>query len=159
MTEEKVNQNGGSASGGTAQADAGVQRNERIALLEGELAAREEEIRRQRALIQEHEARQQSLSAGREAAVDAYRGLVARANPLVPAELVTGGTVEEIDASLRRAVEMVGHIQAGLEQRQKADRQAQTVPAGAPGRMPPDVSAMTTREKINYGLNQARQNR
>ena len=174
MPEDNVHNNHDSAAGQTTAAgadergsgdDAGKevkaagQLQERIALLESDLTAKEQELTQQKNLIQEYESRQESLNARHKTAVDAYRNLVLKANPLVPVELISGATVEEIDESLGRAVDLVGHIRQGLEQRQKREDQADAVPAGAPGRTPPDLNGMTAREKINYGLSQARQNR
>ena len=53
---------------------------------------------------------------------------------------------------MRGQLEQLQNRQQGLEQQ----TQENSVPAGAPGRTPPDLSNMTTREKINYGLNQSR---
>ena len=132
---------------------------ERIALLERDLAERGQELERQKKLAQENAAGKEAASRDMNAAVAAYRGLVLRSNPLVPVELVTGNTVAEIDDSLRKAESLVGQIRQGLEQQQKTKEQAHAIPAGAPGRTPPDLSSMTAREKINYGLSQTKENR
>jgi len=78
-------------------------------------------------------------------AVSKYRDEVLRQHPEVPTELVSGNTVEEIDASLEQARALVDNVRQRL-----ADR----VPAGAPARRGPDTSAMSPAEKISYGLKQ-----
>ena len=133
--------------------------NERIALLEQDLTAREQELERYRTLVREHEESRDTLNVRHDAAVAAYRVLLLKANPLVPSDLISGGTIEEVDQSLQRAAGLVGQIRQGLEQMQQAGERADAIPAGAPGRTPPDLSTMSTREKINYGLEQTRQNR
>lgn len=133
--------------------------NERITLLEQDLASKEQEIQRQSELVHRQEAGLNALNARHEAAVAAYRGALVRANPLIPAELINGGSVEELDGSLQRAAGLVSHIRQGLELQQKVEQRADVIPAGAPGRVPPDMSGMSAREKIAYGLEQTRQNR
>lgn len=85
-------------------------------------------------------------------AVSAYAGAVLRANPTIPAELVTGASINEVNASLAKATALVGKIRQSMSQEQ----QTVTVPAGAPGRTPPDTSAMSTREKITAGIQNKR---
>jgi hypothetical protein len=93
-----------------------------------------------------------SLSAQAGEAVKAYREQLLKINPLLPADMVSGATVSEINASAEKASALVESIKKGL---QAAD-QTVTVPAGSPGRTPQDTSAMSTREKITFGLDQAR---
>jgi molecular chaperone GrpE (heat shock protein) len=85
-------------------------------------------------------------------AVDDYKKLVLSSNPLVPAEAVSGATIEEVKDSLDRALKLVASVQESLTNK----AQASSVPAGAPARAGMDTSAMSTKEKINYGLEQAR---
>ena len=77
-----------------------------------------------------------------------YREALLTAAPEVPAELVTGATPEEVEASLAQARGMVERIRSNLE----AQLAEQRVPAGAPIRSAPDVSALSSREKIAYAL-------
>jgi hypothetical protein len=85
-------------------------------------------------------------------AVEDYKKLVLQANPLVPAEALSGMTIEEVKDSLDRALKLVATVQESLSKQ----TQAASVPAGAPARTGLDTSAMSTKEKINYGLEQAR---
>jgi hypothetical protein len=77
-----------------------------------------------------------------------YRDVVLAAEPDLPADLVVGDTVGEIDLALVRARQTVAQVRQHLEQ------QAQTlrVPSGAPARGGPDPSSLTPAEKIRLGL-------
>jgi chromosome segregation ATPase len=77
-----------------------------------------------------------------------YRDLVVRTEPALPAELIAGETIEDVDASVAAARDVVGRVRAHI------DAQAQTarVPAGAPQRSGADVSALSPEQKIRYGL-------
>ena len=85
-------------------------------------------------------------------AVEDFKQLAIASNPLIPQEAIYGGSIEEIKASLDRANRLVANVQESLSKQ----AQAASVPAGAPQRTGPDVSAMSTKEKINLGLEQAR---
>jgi hypothetical protein len=129
---------------------------ERIASLEADLQARTDELDRQKALAEERGTGLASLTAQHEGAVAAYRELVLQSNPVLPADMVQGSTVDEVKASVDKATALVGQIQQGLATQQQTQQNSNNVPAGSPGRTPADLSAMTTREKINYGLDQSR---
>ncbi len=113
--------------------------------LEATTAAAEQEAAGLRAQIEES-AQRESIALAR------YRELVVRGEPAVPAELITGDSIEAIDASLEAARATVGRIRAQLEAQARTAR----VPAGAPPRSGPDLSAMTPEQKIRYGLSQSR---
>jgi len=85
-------------------------------------------------------------------AVVDYKKLAASFNPLIPAEAIQGTTIEEVKDSLDRALKLVANVQESLSKQ----AQASSIPAGAPARAGLDTSAMSTKEKINYGLEQAR---
>jgi len=85
-------------------------------------------------------------------AVQDYKKMAVGANPLVPPEAISGTTVEEVKESLDRALKLVASVQESMAKQ----AQAASVPAGAPARAGLDTSAMSTKEKINYGLEQAR---
>lgn len=109
----------------------------------------------------EAEAREEELASLREqtetlgervrSSAERYRELVLQQAPELPSELVTGETVEEIDVALERARETVSKVRGHLESQAQAGR----VPAGAPPRSGPDLSAMSPEEKIRFGLNQS----
>ena len=79
-----------------------------------------------------------------------YRDLVVRTEPALPADLISGGDVDAIDASVTAAREIVGRVRSHIE----AQAQAGRVPAGAPSRSAPDLSALTPEQKIRHGLAQ-----
>jgi len=81
-------------------------------------------------------------------AIASYKAIVVQANPEVPEELISGDSIESINGSLGRAKGMVNQVRQGLE----AEIQAAKIPAGAPQRTPPDLSALSPREKIQYAI-------
>ena len=81
-------------------------------------------------------------------AVASYKAVVARANPEVIEELITGDTISSIDDSLYRAKELVSKVRRGVE----SEISLAKVPAGAPERTSPDLSALSPREKIQYAM-------
>jgi chromosome segregation ATPase len=81
-------------------------------------------------------------------AVAAYKTLVVKANPGVIEELITGNTITEIDQSLENAKTLVSKVRGGIEQEIASVK----VPAGAPQRTPPDLSALSPLEKIQYAI-------
>jgi len=85
-------------------------------------------------------------------AVEDYKKLAVSSNPLIPVEVISGATIEEVKDSLGRALKLVANVQESLAKQ----AQASSVPAGAPARAGLDTTAMSTKEKINYGLEQAR---
>jgi len=89
-----------------------------------------------------------SLQESLNLAVSAYKTAVAQANPAVPGELLTGDSIEAIDQSLESAQTLVAQVRQSVE----ADIAAGKVPAGAPARTAPDLSALSPREKIQYAI-------
>ena len=71
--------------------------------------------------------------------------------PDLPADLVSGETVSEVDEAAVRARQTVAQVRQHLE----TQAQALRVPAGAPARGAPDTSAMTPAEKIRLGVRSA----
>jgi uncharacterized coiled-coil protein SlyX len=117
----------------------------RINELEQAVASRDSEIA---ALKQSRAELESRLSQ----AVEAYRALVVRANPAVPEELVTGESIEEIDASLASAQVLIDRVRQELG----AEIAAAKIPAGAPLRTPLDLSALSPKEKIQYAIGERR---
>lgn len=64
------------------------------------------------------------------------------------AELITGETVDEINESLKKARALIERVKQEME----AETAKTMVPAGAPQRMPMDLSALSPREKIQYAI-------
>ena len=125
---------------------------ERIATLEAEVNSKTQDIEVLKAKLSDSEKGLASLAASLEGAVAAYKEAALKANPLLPPELITGSSIAEVDASVEKASAIVGKIKEGLVQQ----TQQVTIPAGAPGRTPPDTSSMSAREKINHGINARR---
>ena len=120
----------------------------RITELENQLAERDQRITALEAGVS---ASQQELTAVRTVlgqAVAGYKTLVAQVNPEVPAELISGDSIEAVNQSLQSAKELVGRVKKTIATEAAATR----IPAGAPQRTAPDVSALSAREKIHYAL-------
>jgi outer membrane protein TolC len=112
----------------------------RAAELEEALAALREELHRA------HTARRE--------AVHRYRAALLAQSPELPAELVTGETVEEVEATVQRARELVARVrdQLATDTGRAAPPAEAAVPAGSPPRRPPDLDALSPTEKIRLGL-------
>jgi hypothetical protein len=80
--------------------------------------------------------------------VAGFRTMVVRTNPEIPEEMVNGETIEEVNESLDKAKALVGRVRQELE----ASISRARVPAGAPERAAPDLSALSPGEKIRYAL-------
>ncbi len=100
--------------------------------------------------VKEREQEAESLRGQVASAVERYRAAVLASAPDVPGELVQGQSIEEVDASVAKARKMVEEIAKKIEGRRAAER----VPAGAPARSSPDLSALSPKDKILYGLRQ-----
>jgi uncharacterized coiled-coil protein SlyX len=81
-------------------------------------------------------------------AVNSYRNMIIQANPDIVEELISGDTIESLNESLEKARSLIGRVRQGLETEIALAR----VPAGAPERRPPDLSALSLREKIQYAI-------
>lgn len=145
----------------TLQADVESLQN-RLADAEARAAGREADVTRLRAQLAErdtaiagHSAEAESLRSALTSAEERSRGAAARyrdvllaREPDLPADLVSGDTVEEVDAAAVRARETVALVRQRLE----AEAQLGRVPAGAPARGAPDASGLSAAEKIRFGL-------
>jgi len=81
-------------------------------------------------------------------AVTKYREALLKAYPQLPGELIQGNSIEELDASVRQAEAVVERVKSKLEESSR-------IPAGAPLRKSPDISTMSSMEKVQYGLQHA----
>jgi hypothetical protein len=81
-------------------------------------------------------------------AVAAYRDLSGQSNPGLVAEMIKGDTITEINASVKNARELVARVRQEIE----AGTASVSVPAGAPPRTVPDLSALSAREKIKFAV-------
>jgi hypothetical protein len=128
---------------------------DRIVTLESEVGSKNQDIDVLKTKLSDSDKSFTSLTASLDGAVTAYKGALLKANPLVPPELISGATISEVDTSVEKAATIVGKIKKGLA----SEAQQTIIPNGAPGRTPPDTSAMSTREKINHGLNSRKVNK
>ena len=128
---------------------------ERVAWLEADLQAKDTALTELQTKTESQTQELTTASAALESAVGAYKDVVLKANPLLPTDMLQGLTIDEVNTSLERALNVVGHISDGLKAQQQNLADADKIPPGAPQRTGPDVSSMTTKEKINYGLREA----
>jgi chromosome segregation ATPase len=127
-------------------------REARVAHAEEQLAAQRDELERARGEAEAREreltGRADELTASVRGAAQRYRELALERSPELPAELVVGETVDEVEESLQRARETVAKVRGHIESQAQAGR----VPVGAPPRSAPDLSRLSTEEKIRQGL-------
>lgn len=131
-----------------AVAQATAQLNAEVSSLNASLQEKETELKETKARFDSGAQQIASLTQARDTAVSKYRASLAAANPAIPAELITGDTIEDIDASLETAKGLVDKIREGLT----AENESVAIPAGAPTRNGTSTEGMSTREKINLGL-------
>ncbi len=123
-------------------------RDGRIIQLEQALAARDGEIEELKRELAEAGQALDELGKALPQAVAAYKEIVVAANPGVLPELITGESIEAVNESLQNARNLMERVKQEMENEAAKTR----VPAGAPPRMPPDLSALSPREKIQYAL-------
>lgn len=167
MTQEETTQHTGAASPqGTAEVrpareEAGGlkaqlrERDARLGSLQAELEeaatagrAAQEELASTKAALEERDADLAAATETLREAVASYRASLITANPEIPADMIAGATVGDIDASVEKARELVGRVRSTIEE----DLRATSVPAGAPERSAPDVSSLSPREKIEHAI-------
>ncbi|MGQ9676546.1 MAG: hypothetical protein ACUVX1_12865 [Chloroflexota bacterium] len=90
------------------------------------------------------------LKQAHEQAVAKYLDAVRLANPTIPAEVIAGTTIAEIDASVDKAKAIADSVKKTLEAQAKEAK----VPAGAPARGQISLEGLSPREKIAAGLTQ-----
>ncbi len=119
-----------------------------IAELKQALAAKDAEIAALNQSLAEARRALDEMGKSLSQAIAAYRELVVQANPGVLAEMITGGSIEEVNTSLKSARALMERVRREIE----AEAARTRIPAGAPPRTPPDMSALSPREKIQYAL-------
>ena len=119
-----------------------------VAEMKSALSAKETEISALNKSLEETGAVKENVSKSLTAAVGAYRELVVRGNPGLLAEMISGDSIEKVDASLQSARAIMARARQVVE----AEAERVRVPAGAPQRAPQDLAALTAREKIQIGL-------
>jgi hypothetical protein len=83
-------------------------------------------------------------------AVSKYLEAARALNPTIPKDVIVGATIEEIDASLAKALSIATAVKATLEAQAKEAK----VPAGAPTRGEISLEGLSPREKIAAGIHQ-----
>ncbi len=120
----------------------------RVTELEQTVADRDSELATlKQAMVKSDEALTEVKNSLAEA-VSSYRALVVQANPDIPDELIAGDSIEAINQSLENARALISRVRQVLEEEVAKTR----VPSGAPQRAPPDLSALSPREKIQYAV-------
>jgi len=120
----------------------------RIAALERLLAEKDETLATAEGRASELEAKLTLATDELAGAVAGYRRLMIRLHPEVPEDLISGDSVGALDQSLAQATGLISRVKQRLEAEIKLAR----VPAGAPPRRPPDLSSLSSREKIQYSI-------
>ena len=121
-----------------------------IVVLEQSAGEKDTELTTLKASVAESEEKFTSLNGSLDTAISAYREILLAANQNIPQELITGTTIDELNASVEKAATLVSQVRESIE----AELAAGRVPAGAPPRTPPDLSALSPREKIEYAVKQ-----
>jgi len=124
----------------------------KVTNLETEVATKTQDIEALKGQLAEASTNFEGAKAAYAYAVEDFKKLAAASNPLIPPEVIFGTTVEEVKASLARTNKLVANVQESLAKQAVAS----VVPAGAPARTGPNVEGMSTIEKINLGLEQAK---
>ena len=122
--------------------------NARFIELEQAVAGKENEITALKQTGVESEEKLATISQSLAEAVVSYKTTVVQANPEVIEELITGDTIESINESLSKAKALVSKVRQGVE----TEISLAKIPAGAPERTSPDLSALSPREKIQYAI-------
>ena len=122
--------------------------NGRITELEDALADKDGDIAILEQLKTELEGEILTLNGSLAEAVAHYKTVVIQTNPEVMEELVSGDNIEAINESLEKAKSLINRVRQGLETEISLAR----VPAGAPERRSPDLSALSPSEKIQYAI-------
>ncbi len=155
MTDKAVMTDGLDTSGGEPQgvkpeasASELASKDAVIARLEQVVADRDTEIAALKLAVSDAEKRLDDLGNALAQAVASYKALVIKSNPGVLPELITGNTVDEVDESLKNAQLIIDRVRQEME----AEASKIRVPAGAPQRLPFDLSGLSPREKIQYAI-------
>ena len=121
----------------------------RIGQLENEASGKELKINGLEKKLSDISREQKETQDRLATAVNSYRTLITGNNSEIPAELISGDSIEEIDSSLVKAKLLVGKIRQGFESEIASAR----IPGGAPVRSEPDISGLSPIEKIKYAMN------
>jgi len=91
-----------------------------------------------------------AVKAARDLAVAKYATMAKALNPTIPEDMISGETIEELDASVEKAKGLVSSVKQSLE----SEASKAKVPAGAPTRGAISLEGMSSRDKIAAGIQQ-----
>jgi len=94
-----------------------------------------------------------AISEARDQAVSKYLNMAKALNPAIPEDIISGETIEEIDASVDKGKAIVEAVKKAMESEAKEAK----VPAGAPTRGSINLDGLSPREKIALGIQQGSQ--
>ncbi len=122
--------------------------NARLIELEQAITSKDSDIVSLKQSKAELEERLTNLDNSLAGSIASYKAMVVQANPEAIEELINGDTIEAINESISKAKALVSKVRQGLE----TEISLAKVPAGAPERTSPDLSALSPREKIQYAI-------
>lgn len=122
--------------------------NARLLELEQAITSRDSELASLNQSRTELDERLTTVSDALAEAVSSYKAMLVQTNPEIIVELISGDSIEAINESLSQAKTLVTKVRQGVE----AEILLAKVPAGAPERTSPDLSALSPREKIQYAI-------
>ena len=138
---------------GTGQHAAAEESEEEASVEVDERNALQAELAEARSALEKELAIRGQLEADLAAAVESCRKALLASAPELPAELVQGSTVAELEASFGQAKALAERVRRQVETQAAQER----VPAGAPPRRGVDPSALSSQQKILLGLRQLQQ--
>jgi len=122
--------------------------NTHLTELEQAIATKDSEVEGLNQAKAEMEERLSTLDNSLAEAVASYKAALIQANPEILEELISGDTIQAVNDSLSQAEALVSRVRQGLEVEISSAR----IPAGAPERTSPDLSALSPREKIQQAI-------
>jgi cell division septum initiation protein DivIVA len=143
LTEEASEENGRENSPDNVN-----QLEQKVAEFEQIVAQKENEIAALKKAEGEMKEKLSTVSKSLTEAVVRYKDKIVQMNPGITEELISGDTIEAVDKSLEKAINLIGRVKKSVEKEISNIR----VPAGAPGRRIPDLSTLSPREKIQYAI-------
>ncbi len=124
------------------------ERDDRIEQLESLLTQARDEMTSRQEAMDEALAEAAALREARQEALFGCHDALRLAHPELPPDLIHGNTMEELAASVESARALVEQVRAALE----AEKPAVRIPAGAPVDSGPDLSGLSSRDKIAAGI-------
>lgn len=148
MADDELNQNPEGEESGQSQTLTITELEDLVAQKDEELIKANTRITELEQTAAESDEKLTTIKNSLTEAVASYKATVVQANPEVLEELITGDTIQSINESLKKAKTLISRVRQGLE----VEISEAKIPAGAPQRTPPDLSALSPREKIQYAI-------